>query len=55
MSRTPSIPSLEARHAELEQEILDQTRRPIPNTEHISELKREKLRIKDEINTLGVS
>ncbi len=40
---------LEARHAELETIITKENRRPLPDDAYIHELKREKLRIKDEL------
>ena len=43
------IESLKDQHAELEQAIAAENSRPFPDELHIQELKRQKLRIKDEI------
>ncbi|MFQ5984389.1 MAG: YdcH family protein [Alphaproteobacteria bacterium] len=45
--------ALTAKHAKLEQAIEEEMRRPLPDTLHLSTLKREKLRIKDEIAKLS--
>ena len=47
--------SLKAKHASLEQAIDEETHRPLPDTVQIHTLKREKLRIKDEIERLSRS
>ena len=48
--RTDShITALQERHNVLDREIAEQERRPGPNDLQIQELKREKLRLKDEI------
>ncbi|MDB5405935.1 MAG: hypothetical protein JWL84_847 [Rhodospirillales bacterium] len=49
MSQQDRIESLRAKHAHLEHEIDDEIRRPAPNPETVTDLKRQKLRIKDEI------
>jgi hypothetical protein len=49
MSLQDRIESLKAKHAALEHAIEAEARRPLPDTEQILELKRQKLRIKDEI------
>ncbi|HZS83692.1 MAG TPA: DUF465 domain-containing protein [Stellaceae bacterium] len=49
MSLQDRLETLRARHAHLEIEIDKETSRPLPNRETISDLKRQKLRIKDEI------
>jgi hypothetical protein len=49
MTMEDRVESLKARHALLEQEIDDEAHRPLPNTIHVTELKRQKLRIKEEI------
>jgi hypothetical protein len=49
MSQDDRIDSLRAKHAHLEQEIDDEIHRPHPNPEMVTDLKRQKLRIKDEI------
>lgn len=43
------LDSLRVKHASLEQAIEDEEQRPLPDELHLTELKREKLRIKDEI------
>lgn len=53
MTADERIHSLRAKHAALEQEIDEEVHRPLPNDLRLSELKREKLRIKDEIVHLG--
>ena len=52
MSLQDRIETLRARHASLQQEIDKETRRPMPNADVIADLKRQKLRIKDEIFSL---
>jgi hypothetical protein len=52
MSLQDRLESLRARHASLEQAILQETNRPLPNNDAIGDLKRQKLRIKDEIFAL---
>ena len=49
MSLQDRIESLRARHASLEQAIDKEISRPLPNRDVIADLKRQKLRIKDEI------
>jgi hypothetical protein len=49
MSLQDRIESLRARHRSLEEAIDQEIARPLPNDDAISELKRQKLRIKDEI------
>jgi len=46
------VETLRARHAMLEAELEEETRRPMPDTSHIAQLKREKLRLKDEMMRL---
>jgi hypothetical protein len=57
MSLQDHIEALRAKHAELERAIDEENRRPLPNRDAISDLKRQKLRIKDEIYHLerGIS
>ena len=43
------IASLAAKHASLEKAIQDEVQRPAPNTLSVAELKRRKLRVKDQI------
>ncbi len=49
MTADERIDSLRAKHASLEEAIEEETQRPHPDDLRLSELKREKLRIKDEI------
>ena len=49
MSLQDRIESLRARHRSLEEAIDQETSRPMPNDETLADLKRQKLRIKDEI------
>ena len=43
------LASLNARHASLEKSVAMETRRPRPDQARLAELKREKLRLKEEI------
>ena len=43
------VSALEAKHAGLEARIIEETQRPMPDTATLNRLKREKLRIKEEI------
>ncbi|MEE8189512.1 MAG: YdcH family protein [Kiloniellales bacterium] len=43
------ITSLRTKHAFLEQAIEEENQRPLPDDIRLSQLKREKLRVKDEI------
>jgi len=52
MSLQDRIDSLLARHRSLEEAIDQEVARPLPSTETIHDLKRQKLRIKDEIAQL---
>jgi hypothetical protein len=47
------VETLKAKHARLEHEIDEEVHRPLPDTVHLTELKREKLRIKEEIQRIG--
>ena len=49
MTLDERIESLKAKHARLELEIDEESHRPMPDNVHLAELKREKLRLKDEI------
>ena len=53
MTMEDRVETLRARHARLEHEIDDEIHRPLPDTIHITELKRQKLRIKEEIARLS--
>ena len=46
------VESLKAKHARLQIEIDEEIHRPMPDSVHLAELKREKLRIKDEIERI---
>lgn len=52
MSLGDHIDSLREKHASLERAIDEEVHRPLPNQEAIYDLKRQKLRIKDEIYQL---
>ena len=45
-----SVESLDKKHHDLEEEILAEEQHPYPDQFKINELKKEKLRIKDEIS-----
>lgn len=49
MSLQDRIESLKARHAALDSAIETEARRPLPNDAQVTDLKRQKLRIKDEL------
>jgi hypothetical protein len=49
MSVHDRIEALKEKHALLERAIDEETNRPLPNQEAVHDLKRQKLRIKDEI------
>jgi hypothetical protein len=49
MSLQDRLETLRTRHAHLETELDKEVGRPLPNPETLSDLKRQKLRIKDEI------
>lgn len=49
MSLESRLESLKSRHASLERSIAEEDLRPMPNAETLSRLKREKLRLKEEI------
>jgi hypothetical protein len=52
LSENPKVDSLRAQHAALEAKLEEEISRPHPDDMSISELKREKLRIKDRISSL---
>lgn len=52
MAISDRLVSLRERHAHLEREIDQENQRPHPDDSLISQLKREKLRIKDEMQDL---
>ena len=52
MSLQSRIESLKGRHATLDARILDEDHRPQPDTQALSRLKLEKLRVKEEMERL---
>ena len=52
MSLQDRIEALREKHAALERALNEENSRPLPNQDAISDLKRQKLRIKDEIYQL---
>ena len=54
MSTVDHIEALKAKHANLEQAILQENARPHPDDDAICSLKKRKLQIKDEINRLSM-
>ena len=54
MSVETHIEALRAKHAELEAAIAAENQRPLPDSTVLTELKRQKLRIKEEIERLHV-
>ena len=49
------VASLKARHAELEEALSQENARPLPDAATIADLKKRKLRIKDELAKLTVT
>lgn len=49
---TAHISALEAKHARLDQQIVAETQRPLPDTGLLAALKKQKLRIKEAM-TIG--
>ncbi len=47
------ITALKVRHADLEEALQQENRRPLPNSGVLTDLKRQKLKIKDEIQRLS--
>ncbi len=47
--------SLRARHAELEEALDIESHRPLPDQVAIKDIKKQKLRIKDELARIGVA
>ncbi|HUK58895.1 MAG TPA: YdcH family protein [Stellaceae bacterium] len=52
MSLSDQIEALRSRHRGLEEQIDQEISRPLPNMDMVHDLKRQKLRIKDEIALL---
>jgi hypothetical protein len=46
------VSALQAKHAGLEARILEESQRPLPDAVTLARLKKEKLRIKEEMNGL---
>lgn len=46
------LASLTARHARLDESVMAETRRPLPDQARLARLKREKLKLKEEIDRL---
>jgi len=53
MTMQDYVESLRSKHAHLERQIDDEMHRPLPDQSILSRLKREKLRIKDEMARLN--
>ncbi len=53
MNVAERIDALKARHAALDAAIEDETNRPLPDATKIHDLKRQKLKIKDEMAQIG--
>ncbi|WBH16913.1 YdcH family protein [Sphingomonas radiodurans] len=49
--QTAHLSALEAKHAVLDQRINNETHRPMPDALLIAELKKQKLRLKEEISS----
>ena len=52
MLYAPRVRSLEERHASIEARIAEEDGRPMPDAGELARLKREKLRLKDELEKL---
>ncbi len=55
MNSDDQVDTLIAQHRELQREIDDETQRPLPNSIALQALKRQKLRIKDEITRMAIA
>ena len=53
MNTEPRIQSLQAKHQTLEDEIAEELGRPLPDDIRISDLKRRKLQVKEELQALA--
>ena len=53
MSVRDRIETLQTKHAALERELDEEAHRPLPNIETLTRIKREKLRLKDEMSRLS--
>ena len=47
--QTAHMQALEAKHAGIDQRLVEETHRPLPDASFIARLKKEKLRLKDEM------
>jgi hypothetical protein len=54
MIQEPRLRALEERHAALERRIAEEDARPMPDADALTRLKREKLRLKEEMERLRV-
>ncbi len=54
MSLQDRLEALKVKHAQLEAALEEESRRPLPDSNAIAELKRRKLRIKDELERMVV-
>jgi hypothetical protein len=52
MSSDDRVDALKSKHAALEAALDQESRRPIPDSTAVAELKRQKLRIKDELQRI---
>lgn len=52
MNHAPRLRALEERHAALERQITEEDARPRPDDAELTRLKREKLRVKEEMERL---
>lgn len=50
--QTAHLSALEAKHAVLDQKISIESHRPLPDTAMLATLKKQKLRVKEEMSTL---
>lgn len=53
MNLVAHIDSLKAKHAALDQAIHDEETRPLPDVGRLHDLKRQKLKIKDELESMS--
>lgn len=53
MSTETHLASLSEKHSHLEAQICEENQRPCPDSLRITELKRQKLKVKDEIERLS--
>lgn len=53
MTLVDRVSSLKAKHATLDHQITREVQRPVPDTSNLQSMKREKLRLKEEIERLS--